>query len=119
MKGQEHFNRKFTKYLQEYYSDYKLSGGNSDLEIKKRITTDDPFILNNINKSLKKFGNSFRIPKKGTPAILICSGGIDSVLQWFLALDKFKLKVFPIHFGVEVLSNPVSSNLRNFHPNNF
>ncbi len=43
-------------------------------------------------------GHTFKLPEKGSPVLLIVSGGIDSIMLWFTLLRKFKLVVYPIHF---------------------
>jgi len=43
-------------------------------------------------------GYTFKLPEKGSPVLLIVSGGIDSIMLWFTLLRKYKLQVYPIHF---------------------
>lgn len=46
----------------------------------------------------QKRGYVFKMPSKNTPVILVVSGGLDSIMLWFNLLNKYKLRVYPIHF---------------------
>lgn len=60
---------------------------------------DNPTVVKDLNKTfIKNRGYAFRMPKPGTPVLLIVSGGLDSTLLWFHLLHTYKLKVYPIFF---------------------
>ncbi len=66
--------------------------------LKKRKYEEIEVIQNIESFFLKKRGYIFRIPKKGEKVILLVSGGMDSVIQWAILMEIFKLEVYPISF---------------------
>src|SRR5690606_1306906 len=58
---------------------------------------EDVELINDIERIfLKKRGYVFKMPKPGTPVILLLSGGLDSIAIWFLLLKKYRLNVYPL-----------------------
>ena len=58
---------------------------------------EDLDLINKIEKIfLKKRGYVIKVPSKGTPVILIVSGGMDSVIVWAYLMKVYKLKVYPV-----------------------
>lgn len=45
---------------------------------------------------LKTRGYVFKMPKPGTPVILLVSGGIDSIITWGILLEKYHLETYPL-----------------------
>jgi ferredoxin len=46
----------------------------------------------------KKRGYVFRMPKPGSPVVLLLSGGLDSIVSWGILMKEFKLPVYPLFF---------------------
>lgn len=67
-----------------------------DALLAEREFEDVELIKNIENIFLKKRGYVFKMPKPGTPVILLLSGGIDSIIIWFLLLKKYHLNVYPL-----------------------
>jgi 7-cyano-7-deazaguanine synthase in queuosine biosynthesis len=44
----------------------------------------------------KQRGRVFSLPKKGSPVILLVSGGLDSMVMWYLLLKEFQYTVYPL-----------------------
>jgi len=69
-------------------------------EFKKFIKSrkfEDWDAINNVEKFfLKKRGYIFKIPKPGTPVVLLVSGGIDSTIAWHYLTFVKKLDVYPL-----------------------
>jgi len=56
-------------------------------------------IIKVIEDSLKtQRGFIFRMPKKGSPVILLLSGGLDSVTCWGILMKEYGLSVYPLSF---------------------
>lgn len=72
----------------------------SQTEFVRRLKTrrfENLSVINMIEKIfLAKRGYVFRMPKPGTPVILMVSGGLDSTITWGLLMDKYKLPVYPL-----------------------
>ena len=45
-----------------------------------------------------KRGFVFSMPKPGQPALILVSGGVDSICLWYLLLKKYRLNIYPVHF---------------------
>jgi 7-cyano-7-deazaguanine synthase in queuosine biosynthesis len=75
---------------------------------------EDKDLLKKLNKIiLSKKDFVFKMPKKNSSVILALSGGLDSVMFWYLLLKKHQLKVYPIHFShYSFLSNFLSGEVR-------
>ncbi len=76
----------------------KLSRREFDKKLKER-----PFenleLLNSFDKILKEQrGYIYKFPKAGEDAILMVSGGIDSIVAWGWLMEEFKLKIHPVFF---------------------
>lgn len=41
----------------------------------------------------------FRMPKRGSPVILLLSGGLDSITCWAILMEEFGLHVYPLSFN--------------------
>jgi len=64
-------------------------------ELKKR-KYENLELVETIEKYLKKKrGYVFKMPKRGSPVILLLSGGLDSVVVWKLLMDTYHLHVYP------------------------
>lgn len=58
---------------------------------------EDPLILDSLNKLfIQKRGTSFTMPKAHKGAILLLSGGFDSILLWGVLMDTFKIHIYPV-----------------------
>jgi len=67
-------------------------------ELKKR-KYENLELVETIEKYLKKKrGYVFKMPKKGSPVILLLSGGLDSVSAWKILLREYEYTVYPIFF---------------------
>lgn len=64
--------------------------------LAQREFEDLELIKNIENIFFKKRGYVFKMPPPGTPVILLLSGGIDSVVLWFLLLKVYRLHVYPL-----------------------
>ena len=75
---------------------------------------EDKDLLKKLNKIiLSKKDFVFKMPKKNSSVILVLSGGLDSVMLWYLLLKKYQLKVYPIHFShYSFLNNFLSGEVR-------
>lgn len=63
------------------------------------IDFEDRVVLGKLNTIFnQKRGFTFRMPKPGSPVLLVVSGGLDSVLLWFRLLHVYKLQVYPVFF---------------------
>lgn len=99
MKRHAFYSQKLKKSLLKYYPGCLFGRGSLLLDKQRTLTFDDPFTLRKINKIFEKYRNyPFITPKKGEPIIFIASGGLDSISNIFLLLEKYKTKVFVIHF---------------------
>lgn len=68
------------------------------LSLFARDTFEEKKTLNILNVLFKKQrGYEFKMPKPGTPVLLILSGGLDSTMLWFHLLHAYKLRVFPLY----------------------
>lgn len=99
MKKLTFYSQKLKKSLLEYYPGCPFSRGSLFLDKQQSLTFDDPFSLRKLNKIFERYRNSpFIAPKKGEPVIFIASGGLDSISNIFLLLEKYKTRIFVIHF---------------------
>lgn len=90
--------QKRRRYFQYYYR-MELKERGAFKGFRHDFHFEDPKILHEAEKVLfRKRDYTFHMPKPGEPVILICSGGFDSVSLWGMLLEKFKVKVFPLHF---------------------
>lgn len=70
----------------------------SGISLLSRKTFEEKEMLNSLNTLFKEQrGYEFKIPKPGTPVLLILSGGLDSTMLWFHLLHTYKLRVFPLY----------------------
>ena len=44
----------------------------------------------------KSRGHIFKMPRPGTPVVLLVSGGLDSIITWGILLEKYRLRVYPL-----------------------
>lgn len=59
---------------------------------------EDLFTIETVEKFfLKKRGYIFKVPKPGTPVVLLVSGGIDSTVAWHYLTFVKKLDVYPLY----------------------
>jgi len=73
----------------------KIINTNTADNIKKRGTEDLP-LLKSLNKILTdKKGYAVKMPTAGTPVLACISGGLDSVSNLAVLMERFKLKVYP------------------------
>lgn len=60
---------------------------------------EDPYVFEKMTEILKsKRGYSSRMPSKNSPVILDISGGLDSIVLWYILMEKYQLQVYPLHF---------------------
>ena len=76
-------------------------------KIKKNPLEDLPFIQNIEKQLLKKRGYIFKMPKPGTPVILMFSGGLDSSTICDILLRKYGLQVYPLHLRRGQIRMPI------------
>jgi 7-cyano-7-deazaguanine synthase in queuosine biosynthesis len=73
----------------------------SDKDFKKLIKSrkyEDLTAIQTVEKFfLKKRGYIFKVPKPGTPVVLLVSGGIDSTVAWHYLTFVKKLDVYPVY----------------------
>jgi 7-cyano-7-deazaguanine synthase in queuosine biosynthesis len=62
----------------------------------KKRRVEDYFLVKNLSDLLKKKrGYIVKMPNPGTPVTICVSGGIDSIPNLFILMEKFKLNVYP------------------------
>lgn len=74
------------------------------IKVKKTIldyvymkNLEDTTILDSLNKLFtNKRGAPFNMPKAHKSAILLVSGGFDSILLWGVLMDTFKIHIYPV-----------------------
>lgn len=67
-----------------------------DAAIRKRAM-ENPIVLRAATAYLHDArGYAFRLPKRGTPVILLLSGGMDSCVAWHLLIKRHELDVYPL-----------------------
>lgn len=79
-------------------------GQNEFLQKLKTRPLEDISVIQTIEKFfLNKRGYIFKMPKPGTPVILLVSGGLDSTIAWSVLMEKYKLRVYPLflHRGLK------------------
>lgn len=55
---------------------------------------------------LKTRGYVFKMPKQGTPVIVLVSGGLDSIITWAILLEKYRLKTYPLFIFRDTKRSP-------------
>ncbi len=65
-------------------------------QIKKRPFENLKNILTVEDFFFKIRGHVFKMPKPGTPVVVLVSGGLDSIITWGILLEKYKLRTYPL-----------------------
>lgn len=67
------------------------------IKLLKKRELEDMQAIHRIESFLKqKRGYIFRTPPKGSPVILLLSGGLDTVIMWDILMCKYQLEVYPL-----------------------
>lgn len=74
--------------------------------IDSRKDFEDKEVLNALNKLFEgKRKKDFKVPAPGGSALLLVSGGLDSISLWFTLLNTYQLHVYPLYCYVEGKEN--------------
>lgn len=76
-------------------------------EIAKNPLEDIEYIKNIERQLKKRRGYVFKMPKPGTPVILMFSGGLDSTTICDILLRKYGLQVYPLHLRRGQIRMPI------------
>lgn len=90
----------YNSYLNQVYPLFTSKRGSIMHNFSHKNNFEEELILTNIEKIFRKYRSfPFKMPQSGEHVILFCSGGLDSILLWAYLMDKYKLKVIPVHFS--------------------
>lgn len=74
----------------------------------KKIISDIEIFFN------KRRGYSIKIPKKGTPIVLLLSGGLDTSIMWDILMRKYELHVYPLYLRRGQIRMPLEEKAVDF-----
>ncbi|MBI2616843.1 7-cyano-7-deazaguanine synthase [Candidatus Gottesmanbacteria bacterium] len=84
-------------YLKKVFPTFPLLRGDPSLKVLHKKNFEDNFTLKKFSDIFTRYRQTpFTMPSPNKAVILLCSGGIDSVVLWEILLRKYKLKVFPL-----------------------